>query len=380
MPKLSPPVYKRRALVCVLGLAPQILTETLYALAVAGRPRWVPTEIHVITTSAGAARLRETLLQSSTSPYQQFLNDYLPRRRIKFADSAAWVHVIERDGEPVLDIETPEDSTATADTILRVILPLAANPAYQIHASIAGGRKTMGVFLANAISLLGRSQDHLSHVLVSAAFELHPHFFYPPPEPQTLTMRDGSKASTADARIVLAMLPFVRFAEGLREKLTRLGMTYEQLVTQAEEDLVPKKLLISPGKLAITVGATKVTLSARGMGWYLYLARLRRDEVRQDGLVGAGAVVIRKNPNLNRGFDPTLMKTIFARVGLDPPSLEKIHPEELKPVFADINKKFQRAFGSATANRMKVVGPGDRFKRDGQYGLLNLEPTLIYFA
>ena len=35
--------YPRRILLCVTGLTPQILTETLYALAVQRQPPFVPT-------------------------------------------------------------------------------------------------------------------------------------------------------------------------------------------------------------------------------------------------------------------------------------------------------------------------------------------------
>src|SRR5260221_10737988 len=39
-----------RVLLAVTGLSPQIVTETLYALAVARDPGWIPSEIRLITT------------------------------------------------------------------------------------------------------------------------------------------------------------------------------------------------------------------------------------------------------------------------------------------------------------------------------------------
>jgi hypothetical protein len=45
----DPQDYPRRALLAVAGLSPQIVTETLYALAVRGEPRFLPTEVHIIT-------------------------------------------------------------------------------------------------------------------------------------------------------------------------------------------------------------------------------------------------------------------------------------------------------------------------------------------
>jgi CRISPR-associated protein (TIGR02584 family) len=68
--------YPRRILLCVSGLSPQIVTETLYALAVTGEPRFVPTEIHLLTTADGAERARLTLLSEEPRWFQRLRQDY----------------------------------------------------------------------------------------------------------------------------------------------------------------------------------------------------------------------------------------------------------------------------------------------------------------
>ena len=65
----------RRILICVTGLSPQIVTETLFALSVSQTPRWVPDEIRLITTQRGADNARLTLL----------------------SDNPGWVHRLCRD-------------------------------------------------------------------------------------------------------------------------------------------------------------------------------------------------------------------------------------------------------------------------------------------
>lgn len=60
----SPESYPRRVLLAVTGLSPQIVTETLYALAVQSRPAFVPTEIHLITTAQGREHARLNLLSA----------------------------------------------------------------------------------------------------------------------------------------------------------------------------------------------------------------------------------------------------------------------------------------------------------------------------
>ena len=56
-----PQLYARRVLVCLSGLTPQVVTETLYALLTAPQP-FVPTELHLVTTAEGAHRARDLLL------------------------------------------------------------------------------------------------------------------------------------------------------------------------------------------------------------------------------------------------------------------------------------------------------------------------------
>lgn len=60
-----PESYPRRILLAVTGLSPQIVTETVYALAIKQTPAFVPTEIHLITTGKGAEHARLNLLSDS---------------------------------------------------------------------------------------------------------------------------------------------------------------------------------------------------------------------------------------------------------------------------------------------------------------------------
>jgi CRISPR-associated protein (TIGR02584 family) len=57
--------FPRRVPLAVSGLSPQVLTETIYALAVKRKPLFLPTEIHLVTTQERARRARLTLLSRS---------------------------------------------------------------------------------------------------------------------------------------------------------------------------------------------------------------------------------------------------------------------------------------------------------------------------
>ena len=176
---MNPDCYPRRILLCVAGLSPQIVTETLYALTVIGEPRFVPTEIHLLTTAEGAERARLTLLSEEPGWFHRLRRDYgLPEIRFTLDT----LHLLRAaDGRPLNDIREVADNEALADAITAKVRELTTDPDSAVHASIAGGRKTMGFYLGYALSLFGRPQDRLSHVLVSSPFESNPNFFYPAP-------------------------------------------------------------------------------------------------------------------------------------------------------------------------------------------------------
>ena len=167
--------YSKRILVVVTGMTPQVVTETLYALVREGR---VPTAVHLVTTAVGAKIAEASLLDSQDGQFHAFCRDEKLDGAIHFDGSS--IHVIrDANGEPLDDIRTPSDNQSAADAITRLIQSLCGDNNAQVWVSIAGGRKTMSFFAGYALSLFGRGQDDLMHVLVSAPFESQPSFFYP---------------------------------------------------------------------------------------------------------------------------------------------------------------------------------------------------------
>ncbi|MGF1642988.1 MAG: CRISPR-associated ring nuclease Csm6, partial [Thiotrichales bacterium] len=159
----------RRILLAVTGLSPQVVTETVYALACHPNEPWIPHEIHLITTREGAERARLALLSGEPGWFHRLRRDYsLP----EIAFNTGHIHILsDASGLPLDDIRTPTDNERAADQITDHLRRLTADPGSEVHVSIAGGRKTMGYYLGYALSLFGRPQDRLSHVLVSEPFE-----------------------------------------------------------------------------------------------------------------------------------------------------------------------------------------------------------------
>jgi CRISPR-associated protein (TIGR02584 family) len=113
---MNPEDYPRRPLLCVTGLSPQIVTETLYALAVMSEPRFVPTEIHLLTTADGAEHARLTLLSDEPGWFHHLCQDYgLPDIRFTLDT----IHILrDAEGRLLRDIREVADNEAIADTPL----------------------------------------------------------------------------------------------------------------------------------------------------------------------------------------------------------------------------------------------------------------------
>jgi CRISPR-associated protein (TIGR02584 family) len=272
-----------RILLAVTGLSPQIVTETLYALAVARKPAWIPSQIKLITTLRGEENARLSLLSDTPGWFHRLCEDYgLP----EIAFSQENIHVvIGPDGEPLDDILTDADNVAVADFITEKVRALTADPAVSLHVTIAGGRKTMGLYIGYALSLFGRSQDRLSHVLVSPPFESLTDFFYPSPRTRVIRDRDGQPLDAKEARVHLGEIPFVRLRDGLPKRLLEGRAPFSEAVAEAQKALPPIALRLEQAKFTVTAADKAFVLEPIQFAFYWMMAercRTVRGGVRRD--------------------------------------------------------------------------------------------------
>ncbi len=217
----------RHILLATTGESPQVVTETLFAIH-QERLNW-PDEIRLITTSVGKGRAQKGLLDEG---HLQRLCDELGRPIPEF-DAAHILVVPGADGRDVDDARSLEDHEALANFIMTQVRDLTADDEQTVHASLAGGRKTMTFYLGYAMSLFGRRQDSLSHVLVSAGYESQPAFWYPSQKQGQLLDRKGNPVQTPDgeplmpgnASVTLALIPFVRHRHDLPDILPQSGVS-----------------------------------------------------------------------------------------------------------------------------------------------------------
>jgi CRISPR-associated protein (TIGR02584 family) len=265
---------KKRVLLAVTGLSPQVVTETLFALAVQRTPAWIPHEIRLVTTAEGADRARLTLLDRKTGFFHKLRRDYrLPE--IDFGGQSILV-VRDSQGKPLQDIRTAEDNAAAADFLLQQILAVTQDPSTELHVSIAGGRKTMGFFAGYALSLCGRPQDALSHVLVDPPFESHPGFFYPTRRPQVIHSPppESRPLDTSRARITLAEIPFVRLRQYV-EFSGSAGRGFAETVQAVQLEVTPS-VEFQPHLGLVRAGATSVKFPPVELAFYSMMAAAQK--------------------------------------------------------------------------------------------------------
>lgn len=262
-------------LLVVTGLSPQVVTETLFALHQQGEP--LPEAIHILTTAEGYQRARLTLINDGW--LGRFYDDYqLP----KPAFSEHHIHVLEQaDRTPLADIRSQADNQAIADGITEWIRQLTEAPDTKLHVSIAGGRKTMGFYAGYALSLYGRPQDRLSHVLVSADYESHPQFYYPTPYSQVIYGNDPSRKplDTQNAEVILADIAFVRLRHGLDQALLEGKSSFSSSVAMAQQALNPPHLTIVVKTRELIANGKFIKLSPADLSFYLWL--LHRQQTNQ---------------------------------------------------------------------------------------------------
>ena len=217
--------FKHRAAVFITGMTPAVVTETLCMLLrgechshlTSGKNhRFKPTEIHIITTRGDDATNSADVFikQWKTHGLVEVLNclkEYGVKditidlwfitkgadvkecwvdsttNKLAFENSGInltdWNTLKIRaynansagSGDELSDIRTEAENSIAGDYVARVLRGLthgsdAGDRA--IHASMAGGRKTMSGYMKGAMWLLGRAQDRLSHVLVDSDLEV----------------------------------------------------------------------------------------------------------------------------------------------------------------------------------------------------------------
>jgi CRISPR-associated protein (TIGR02584 family) len=375
----KPQSTTRRILLAVTGLTPQVVTETLYALACSPQTNgaaWVPDEVHLVTTATGAENARLNLLQGERW-FHRLREDYeLPP--IEF--SADHIHVLQDgQGQPLDDIRTQAHNTCAADFITELVRRFTSDPASELHVSIAGGRKTMGYYLGYALSLYGRAQDRLSHVLVSDPYETNRQFYYPTPYDFPIHVRRGEREITVDARyarVDLAEIPFVRLREGLPARLVDGVTGFSEAIARANRGLEPPLLRLCIGTREVYADETAIDLSETEFLVMLWLAE------RLQGGGGPNANTADEEAAEFLGIARRVLGSMSARYEEIETAIRRCEgcKEDVgryfQPHKSRINKSLERCLGARPAARYQIAALRSRVGM-GYYLPLSVDEVVI---
>ena len=351
----------RNVLVAVSGHTPAIITETLWALEKRFDTR--VDEIRVITTTQGRHTIAGRLL-GADGEFSRFCGDYeIPPGRIAFSEKSVFV-LKDEGGRDLDDIRTGEDNVNAANQVFSLMNEWCGRKGDRLLCSVAGGRKTLGIYLAMSLMMCGRAEDRLYHVLVAPEFETGtPDFFYPPPRERFYdrAYRIGEdsfreKISSEEAGVELAEIPFLRLREAIGGGI-HLGGGYTEAVAQSQ---LLMNYLQAPPALTLDLEARRV-----GIGHFEFTLTRQLAAVYAFFLMefnGPGAEGVMDSLFENRGLLSDLERQIdrFGAGEREFYSWERIRDADefrgqIGPCISKVNRAIRRGVGSSfLASRYEI--------------------------
>lgn len=270
------------------GLVPQLVTETLYAIAQeANSPRarddfW-PSRVIVAGTASTQRVFEASELAIQVSALCTMLRQPEPA-----------LEILAPEG--VEDIRTAEDANSYADFITRLIWELTSDEDVRLHVSLAGGRKTMTFHAGLPLLFYGRSKDRLSHTLLRPfQAELAANFWFPTTSDLLLVNRDGvpvkdgdgQQINARDVKIDLAKITYGSLRNRLSPKLLSQPRDHNDLQAQVDmsDHRTPTVLTLDTASRTLSLAGVRKTkkLPAKEFAFYRLLC-----EVAKNGGGGAG--------------------------------------------------------------------------------------------
>ena len=190
------------------------------------------------------------------------------------------------------DIRTEMDAVQFGDLISEIVRTETLDDRSRVHLSLAGGRKTMSFQGGAAMSLFGRAQDELSHVLVHPSdFEGCSEFWFPSTTPTLVKHNDGRALDASQATIEFALIPFIRVRDRLPDELLHKRLDYAANVAQTNAVLgrVPLFLELVTSERRVRIGnLVDFTLSNTEFALYQLMAEWKLHGYKGAGLDGIG--------------------------------------------------------------------------------------------
>ncbi|MBF0235766.1 MAG: TIGR02584 family CRISPR-associated protein [Desulfamplus sp.] len=367
----------KNILLAVCGLAPQVVTETLYALLHEGRQVHA---VHVITTRIGRDKVNAGLFGSDCHRLGDLLSDFgLNRAELEFNSSS--IHTLKNEnGIELDDIITPEDNEILLRTCLDLTFSFASEPDTAIWFLVAGGRKTMTSCLTLAAQLYGRPQDRLLHVLVSPEFENCRDFWYPPKESAVITLHDDKGQpyykDSRYAKIQLVNIPFVSVRHLFSSEMLDQPRPPAELMQSLIRD-TPKRLTIKLADGKIVYGGMELDMHPSRLALYAFFVEQKKNCRLEKSCAGCEGCFL----DASEVVGGNGVAVMYARIPggrllseMSDTGIGSLSKENFNSYKSKIRKDLLQAFGQAHIEGLEISACGDR--PETRYGI-RLDRKLI---
>ncbi len=236
-------------LICLIGKSPQILTESLYFLVVRHQVRI--DKLIIITTSESISEIKDAITKN--------LEIFKVSNKLKYD----WQLDYQYASEEIY--ERQEESSLTK--LIFEIVQSEKIKGSNLHCIISGGRKTMSVDLAIALSIFGGIQDKMYHIVASDKFVKSGKYF-----PET---------EEESRELVFFEKPFVRLkAVEPREKFDGISSLVSEVQNSIDSRLDLPELKIYAQDRAIEVNGTRIGMQPLPFSVYYFFARIAGTFIR----------------------------------------------------------------------------------------------------
>lgn len=235
-------------LLALVGLAPAVVSETAWALSRTGVEI---CSVSLLTTAAAAPQAQATLLGPHGALAGALQPQPLPPVELQ---------IIGDKNRSVHDLRTLADHNALLQCLDAILRRLTAPGTPSLHASLAGGRKTMAAALGLAMAIHARPQDRMSHVLVAPPYDSDPAFLFPLP---------GDAA--AESAVTLIDVPFSRLRALLPDAPATLGAAEVMGLAQCRLEAGAPAVLDLAAR-TLSLGGTSLILKPIGAALAAFLA------------------------------------------------------------------------------------------------------------
>jgi len=171
---------RKDVLVCTLGRSPQVLVETVWALANQEQPI-IPDKIVAISMANYATEARRSIFCHGGG--WQLLLSNLRKAKIRFLGKLDFADIsvaADSQGE-IDDLKSVEDNARCANYLFRLVREFTDGSCpVRLIFSLSGGRKSLSAIVTSTMSLLARPDDMLIHLIADEELEKDQKYHFPP--------------------------------------------------------------------------------------------------------------------------------------------------------------------------------------------------------